>query len=152
MEQSTGIKLAIIVIVAASLMMTTVSYGQIASADKDYELKGVGKGSISCPDGKEVQNARISFFVFYQDDGTFAEWNVDEKNHGSKGGIITKESVTSREYSLEGKAAFDNICDSDMPEKMSISGNCGEESTAILKADNGDKGTFKVHAKCTTAK
>jgi len=152
MEQSKGIKLAIIVIVAASLMMTTVSYDQIASADKDYELKGVGKGSISCPDGEKVQDARISFFVFYHGDGTFAEWNVDQKNHGSKGGIITKDSVTSSEYRLEGEAAFDNICDGDTPTKMSISGDCGEESTAKLKADNGGKGTFKVSAKCTTVK
>lgn len=152
MEQSNGIKLAIIVIVGAGLMMTTISYGQLAFADKDYELEGVGKGSISCPDGEKVNNARISFFVFYQDDGTFAEWNVDQKNHGSKGGIITEESVTSTEYSLKGEKAFDNICDSDVPTKMSISGECGEGSTAKLKADNGEKGTFKVRAKCTTAK
>jgi hypothetical protein len=152
MEQSNGIKLAIIVIVAAGLMMTTTSYGQFAFADKDYELKGVGKGSISCPDGEKVKNARISFFVFYQDDETFAEWNVDQKNHGSQGGIITKESVTSSKYSLKGEEAFDNICDSDVPTKMSISGKCGEGSTAKLNADNGEKGTFKVRAKCTTAK
>jgi hypothetical protein len=152
MEQSNGIKLAIMVIVAAGMMMTMFSYSQIALAKKDYELKGVGKGSISCPDGEKVKNARINFFVFYQDDGTFAEWNVDQKSHGSSGGIITKESVTPNKFSLNGKEAFDNICDSDVPTKMSISGNCGEGTTAKLKADNGEKGTFIARVKCTAAK
>ena len=46
-----------------------------------------------------MNNARISFFVFYQNDGTFAEWNVDHKTLGSKGGIFTKESITSSKYS-----------------------------------------------------
>jgi hypothetical protein len=152
MEQSNGIKLAIIVIVATGMMMTMFSYSHIALAKKDYELKGVGKGSISCPDGEKVKNARINFFVFYQDDGTFAEWNVDQKNHGSKGGIVTKETVTPNKYSLKGEEAFDNICDSDVPTKMSISGNCGEGTTAKLKADNGEKGTFKVKVKCSAVK
>jgi hypothetical protein len=152
MEQSNGIKLAIMLLVAAGLMIMTVSYGQIAFADKDYELEGVGKGSISCHDGEKVKNARISFFVFYQDGGTFAEWNVDQKSHGSKGGIITKESVTSSKYSVKGVEAFDNICDSDVPTKMSLSGNCGEGSTAKLKASNGEKGAFKVRAKCIAVK
>lgn len=148
MENSNRIKLAIIVLTAVGLAMTPICLGQKVMAGKDYELKGVGKGSISCPDGNKVKNARINFFVFYQDGGTFAEWNVDQKSAGSTGGIITKETITSSKYNLDGKEAFDNICDSNGSSKMSLSGDCGDSSTVRLQVNNGAKGTFKVQAHC----
>jgi hypothetical protein len=148
MEKSNGIKLAIIILIATGLAITPVYFGHKVLASKDYEVKGVGKGSISCPDGNKVKNARINFFVFYQGGGTFAEWNVDQKSHGSNGGIITKESITSSKYDLKGEEAFDKICDSDVPSKMSLSGDCGDGSTVKLQVNNGAKGTFKVRAQC----
>jgi hypothetical protein len=148
MEQSNGIKVAIIVLVAAGLAVTPAYYNQNISASKAYELKGVGKGTLSCSDGSKVNNARISFFVFYQNDGTFAEWNVDHKTLGSKGGIFTKESITSDKYNLKGVQAFDNICDSKDTVKITLSGSCGDGSKAKLQGNNGDKGVFKVRAQC----
>jgi hypothetical protein len=151
MEKSNGIKIAIIVSIAVGLAITPVCFGQKVLAGKNYELKGVGKGSISCSDGTKVKNARINFFVFYQGGGTYAEWNVDQKSLGSKGGIITKETVTSSKYNLKGVEAFDNICNSKVPAKMSLSGNCGEGSTVKLQAANGEKGVFKARAQCSAA-
>lgn len=149
MEKSNGIKIAIIVSVAIGLAITPVCFGQKALAAKDYELKGVGKGSISCPDGTKVKNARINFFVFYNGGGTYAEWNVDQKSSGSNGGIITKETVTSSKYSLKGVEAFDNICNGKVPSKISLSGDCGQGSTVKLQVGNGEKGVFKAKAQCT---
>ena len=151
MEQSNGIKVAIIVLVADWITVAPAYYNQNASASKDYELKGVGKGTLTCPDGSKVNNARISFFVFYQNDGTFAEWNVDHKTLGSKGGIFTKESITSSEYKLNGVQAFDNICDSKDPVKVTLSGSCGDGAKAKLQGNKGDKGAFKVRAECSAA-
>ena len=151
MEQSNGIKVAIIVLVAAGLAVAPAYYNQNVSASKDYELKGVGKGTLTCPDGSKVNNARISFFVFYQNDGTFAEWNVDHKTLGSKGGIFTKESITSSKYKLNGLQAFDNICDSKDPVKVTLSGSCGDGAKAKLQGNKGDKGTFNVRAECSAA-
>lgn len=151
MEKSNGIKIAMIVLVAAGLAITPICFSQKILAGKDYELKGVGKGNLSCPDGNDVNNARISFFVFYQNGGTYAEWNVDQKNLGSTGGIINKESVTPSDYKLTGVEAFDNICGGDVPAKVSLSGNCSDGSTAELQASNGAKGSFKVRAQCSAA-
>lgn len=151
MEQSNGIKVAIIVLVAAGLAVAPAYYSQNVSASKDYELKGVGKGTLTCPDGSKVNNARISFFVFYQKDGTFAEWNVDHKTLGSKGGIFTKESITSSKYKLNGVQAFDNICDSKDAVKVTLSGSCGDGAKAKLQGNKGDKGAFKVRAECLAA-
>ena len=82
-----------------------------------------------------MNNARISFFVFYQNDGTFAEWNVNHKTLGSKGGIFTKESITSSKYKLNGVQAFDNICDSKDPVKVTLSGSCGDGAKAKLRRE-----------------
>ena len=147
MEQSNGIKVAIIVLVAVGLAVAPACYDQVVSASKAYELKGVGKGTLSCSDGSKVNNARISFFVFYQNDGTFAEWNVDHKTLGSTGGIFTKESITSSKYDLNGVQAFDNICDS-KEVNITLSGSCGDGAKAELQGNNGDKGVFKVRAEC----
>ena len=146
MEQSNGIKVAIIVLVAAGLAVTHAYYNQNVSASKAYELKGVGKGTLTCPDGSKVNNARISFFVFYQNDGTFAEWNVDHKTLGSKGGIFTKESITSSKYNLNGVGVA--ICDGKDPVKITLSGSCGDGTKGKLQGNNGDKGVFKVRAQC----
>lgn len=151
MEQSNGIKIAIIVLVAAGLAVAPAYYNQNVLASKDYELKGVGKGTLTCPDGSKVNNARISFFVFYQNDGTFAEWNVNHKTLGSKGGIFTKESITSSKYKLNGVQAFDNICDNKDPVKVTLSGSCGDGAKAKLQGNKGDKGAFKVRAECLAA-
>ena len=148
MEQSNGIKVAIIVLVAAGLAVAPAYYSKNVSASKAYELKGVGKGTLTCPDGSKVNNARISFFVFYQNDGTFAEWNVDHKTLGSKGGIFTKESITPSNYDLNGVQAFDNICDGKDTVKITLSGSCGDGTKAKLKGNDGDEGVFKVLAQC----
>ena len=95
-----------------------------------------------------MNNVRISFFVFYQNDGTFAEWNVDHKTLGSKGGIFTKESITPSKYDLNGVQAFDNICDGKDTVKITLSGSCGDGTKAKLKGNDGDEGVFKVRAQC----
>ena len=91
MEKSNGIKTAIIVLVLAGLAIAPIWFNQKVLADKNYELKADGKGNLSCPNGNKVNNARISFFVFYGDGGSYAEWNIDQKNLGSTGGIINEE-------------------------------------------------------------
>ncbi|MDP9197271.1 MAG: hypothetical protein M3O24_01750 [Thermoproteota archaeon] len=148
MEQSNGIKITIMILLAVCLVISPVYSSQRGSASKAYELKGVGKGTISCPDGSKVNNARISFFVFHQNDGTFAEWNVDQKTFGSQGGIFTKESIDLSKYNLNGVEAFDNICGSKVPVKVSLSGSCGDGSKAKLQGNKGEKAIFKVRAQC----
>ncbi len=149
MKQSNGIKIAIIFVVAAGLAIGPIFYSQKVGASKDYELNAVGKGTISCPDGTKIKNARISLFVFNGGKGNFAEWNVDQKGHGSSGGIITQDSISSSNYKLKGIEAFDNMCDSKVPAKTSLSGNCGASVKVDLKTTNGEKGAFNVHATCS---
>ena len=98
-----------------------------------------------------MNNARISLFVFYQNDGTFAEWNVNHKTLGSKGGIFTKESITSSEYSSMEYKHLTTFAIAKNPVKVTLSGSCGDGAKAKLQGNKGDKGAFKVRAECSAA-
>lgn len=148
MKHSDWMNITTILIITA-LATGSLYYSHNVLASKDYELKAVGKGDVSCPDGIKVRNARISLFVFYHGKGIFAEWNVDQQDKGSTGGIITQQSISSSNYELEEKQVFYYICEDQVPVKVSFSGDCGEGSTVDLRASNGEKGMFNVRAQCT---
>lgn len=145
MEKSNGIKLGII-IVTFIIVVYSIYPNQIALAE-ELELKSVGKGAISCNDGKEIKGVRINFFVSHDKGTSFAEWNIDHQDLGSAGGIITKIKTSSDGFVLNGVEAFDNICNGDTPFDISLSGNCGE-ATVRLVSDHGNKGTFTSNVKC----
>jgi hypothetical protein len=114
---------------------------------KEFELKSVGKGAISCDGGESVEGVRINFFVSYDKGTSFAEWNIDHEELGSAGGIITKVKTSSSGFVLKGFEAFDNICDNQTPSDIDLSGHCGT-GTVRLVSDNGNKGTFTSNVKC----
>jgi len=145
MEKSNGTKIAVI-IVAFSLVIYTIYFNQITLA-KEFELKSVGKGAISCDGGELVEEVRINFFVSYDKGTSFAEWNIDHEELGSAGGIITKVETSSSSFVLKGFEAFDNICDNQTPSDIDLSGHCGA-GTVRLVSDNGNKGTFTSNVKC----
>jgi hypothetical protein len=145
MEKSNGTKIAVGIVVF-SLFIYSIYFNQIALA-QELELKSVGKGTISCDGGEEVNGVRINFFVSHDKGTSFAEWNIDHQKLGSAGGIITKIKTSSDSFVLKGVEAFDNICNNKTPSDINLSGNCGA-GTVRLVSDNGNKGTFTSNVKC----
>jgi hypothetical protein len=145
MEKSKGTKIAVGIVVF-SLFIYSIYLNQIALA-QELELKSVGKGTISCDGGEEVNGVRINFFVSHDKGTSFAEWNIDHQKLGSAGGIITKIKTSSDSFVLKGVEAFDNICNNKTPSDINLSGNCGA-GTVRLVSDNGNKGTFTSNVKC----
>jgi hypothetical protein len=145
MEKSKGTKIAVGIVVF-SLFIYSIYFNQIALA-QELELKSVGKGTISCDGGEEVNGVRINFFVSHDKGTSFAEWNIDHQKLGSAGGIITKIKTSSDSFVLKGVEAFDNICNNKTPSDINLSGNCGA-GTVRLVSDNGNKGTFTSNVKC----
>ncbi|MGI0033675.1 MAG: hypothetical protein ACRD97_10470, partial [Nitrososphaeraceae archaeon] len=80
MEKSNGTMIALIM-VAFSLVIYTIYFNQMTLA-KEFELKSVGKGAISCDGGESVEGVRINFFVSYDKGTSFAEWNIDHEELG----------------------------------------------------------------------
>jgi hypothetical protein len=145
MEKSNGTKIAVGIVVF-SLFIYSIYFNQIALA-QELELKSVGKGTISCDGGEEVNGVRINFFVSHDKGTSFAEWNIDHQKLGSAGGIITKIKTSSDSFVLKGVEAFDNICNNKTPSDINLSGNCGA-GTVRLVSDNGNKGTFTSNVRC----
>lgn len=145
MEKSNGIKIGMIVATFSLLFCSSVII-QISFAE-EIELKSVGRGDVSCQDGKEIKNVRINFFVSHDKGTSFAEWNIDHEKFGSAGGIITSIQASSESFSLKGFEAFDSICDNESPSDIKLSGHCGQ-GTVKLVSDNGNKGTFTSNVKC----
>lgn len=145
MEKSNGIKVSVIVVLFSLIFCSSVII-QISFAE-EIELKSVGRGDVSCQDGKEIKNARINFFVSHDKGTSFAEWNIDHEKFGSAGGIITSIQASSESFSLKGFEAFDSICDNESPSDIKLSGHCGQ-GTVKLVSDNGNKGTFTSNVKC----
>jgi hypothetical protein len=145
MEKSNGIKVSVIVVLFSLIFCSSVII-QISFAE-EIDLKSVGRGDVSCQDGKEIKNVRINFFVSHDKGTSFAEWNIDHEKFGSAGGIITSIQASSESFSLKGFEAFDSICDNESPSDIKLSGHCGQ-GTVKLVSDNGNKGTFTSNVKC----
>jgi hypothetical protein len=145
MEKSNGIKVSVIVVLFSLIFCSSVII-QISFAE-EIELKSVGRGDLSCQDGKELKKVRINFFVSHDKGTSFAEWNIDHEKFGSAGGIITSIQASSESFSLKGFEAFDSICDNESPSDIKLSGHCGQ-GTVKLVSDNGNKGTFTSNVKC----
>ena len=71
MEKSKGTKIAVI-IVGFNLFIYSIYFNQIARV-QELELKSVGKGTISCDGGQEINGVRINFFVSYDKGTSFRE-------------------------------------------------------------------------------
>ena len=145
MEKSKATKIAVI-IVGFNLFIYSIYFNQIARV-QELELKGVGKVTISCDDGQEINGVRINFFVSYDKGTSFTEWNIDHQKLGSAGWFITKIKTSSDGFVLKGVEAFDNICNNETPSEINLSGNCGA-GTVRLVSDNRNKGTFIPNDKC----
>jgi hypothetical protein len=71
MEKSKGTKIAVI-IVGFNLFIYSIYFNQIARV-QELELKSVGKVTISCDGGQEINGVRINFFVSYDKGTSFTE-------------------------------------------------------------------------------
>jgi hypothetical protein len=71
MEKSKVTKIAVI-IVGFNLFIYSIYFNQIARV-QELELKSVGKGTISCDGGQEINGVRINFFVSYDKGTSFTE-------------------------------------------------------------------------------
>ena len=71
MEKSKGTKKAVI-IVGFNVSIYSINFNQIACV-QELELKSVGKVTISCDGGQEINGVRINFFVSCDKGTSFTE-------------------------------------------------------------------------------
>jgi hypothetical protein len=123
------------------------------------QVSGSGSGDVTCPNGKHVGNAEISFGGFMSKVPLYGSWEVvavnsESGNSLNQGGSFHSGSIGADQYSLNGREISDKICgnsstSSNIQTTATISGQCGQGVTIELNANDGESGTFTGNADCT---
>ncbi len=124
-------------------------------------VSGSGSGDITCPNGKQVGSAEVSFAGFMSKVPLYGSWEVVAVSSGSgnsinKGGSFHGGSIGTDHYSLQGNEIGDKICgighagsdSSTVQTTATLSGQCGQGVTIELNANNGERGTFSGDTDC----
>jgi hypothetical protein len=123
------------------------------------QVSGSGSGDVTCPNGKHVGNAEISFGGFMSKVPLYGSWEVvavnsESGNSLNQGGSFHSGSIGADQYSLIGREISDKICgnsstSSNIQTTATIGGQCGQGVTIELNANDGESGTFTGNADCT---
>ncbi|MDQ6864040.1 MAG: hypothetical protein M3044_09470 [Thermoproteota archaeon] len=137
----------------------TTSSNIITKVIGNDQVSGSGSGDVTCPNGKHLGNAEISFGGFMSKVPLYGSWEVVAINSESgsslnQGGSFHSGSIGADHYSINGREISDKICgnsstSSDIQTTATISGQCGQGVTIELNANDGESGTFTGNADCT---
>jgi hypothetical protein len=133
----------------------------VSKAIGNSQVSGSGSGEVTCPDGKQVSSAEVSFAGFMSKVPLYGSWEVIAVSSGSgnsinKGGSFHSGSIGTDQFSLKGNEIRDKICgigregsdSSTVQTTATLSGQCGQGVTIELNADNGERGTFNGDTDC----
>ncbi|PWU81646.1 MAG: hypothetical protein DLM72_05905 [Candidatus Nitrosopolaris wilkensis] len=136
----------------------TTSSNIVTKVSGNEQVSGSGSGDVTCPNGKHVDNAEISFGGFMSRVPLYGSWEVvavnsDSGNSLNQGGSFHSGSIGADHYSLNGREISDKICgnsstSSNIQTTATLSGQCGLGVTIELNANDGDSGTFTGNADC----
>ena len=123
------------------------------------QISGSGSGDLTCPNGRHVGNAEISFGGFMSNVPLYGSWEVvavngESGNSLNQGGSLHSGSIGADHYSLSGTEIANKICgnsgtSSNIQTTATISGQGGQSVTIELNANDGESGTFTGNADCT---
>ena len=136
----------------------TKSGNIITGVSGSDQVSGSGSGDVTCPNGKHVGNAEISFGGFMSRIPLYGSWEVVAVNSESskslnQGGSFHSGSIGADHYSLSGSEIAHKICgnssSSNIQTTTTLSGQCGQGVTIELNANDGESGTFTGNVDCT---
>jgi hypothetical protein len=137
----------------------TTSSNIVTRAIGNDQVSGSGSGDVTCPNGKHVGNAEISFGGFLSKVPLYGSWEVvavnsESGNSLSQGGSFHSGSIGTDHYNLNGREISDKICrnsstSGNIQTTATIAGQCGQGVTIELDANDGESGTFTGNADCT---
>jgi len=137
----------------------TTSINIITKVIGNDQVSGSGSGDLTCPNGRHVGNAEISFGGFMSNVPLYGSWEVvavngESGNSLNQGGSLHSGSIGADHYSLSGTEIANKICgnsstSSNIQTTAIISGQCGQGVTIELNANDGESGTFTGNVDCT---
>ncbi len=123
------------------------------------QISGTGSGDVTCPNGRHIGNAEVSFGGFISNVPLYGSWEVVAVNSESgsslnQGGSLHSGSIGVDHYSLSGREIANKICgnsstSSNIQTIATLSGQCGHGVTIELNVNDGESGTFTGNVDCT---
>jgi hypothetical protein len=123
------------------------------------QISGSGSGDLTCPNGRHVGIAEISFGGFMSNVPLYGSWEVvavngESGNSLNQGGSLHSGSIGADHYSLSGTEIANKICgnsstSSNIQTTTTLSGQCGQGVSIELNVNDGERGTFTGNVDCT---
>jgi|ERR687887_615350 hypothetical protein len=146
-------KMLVLLAIAATLVTTPalILTPQLAQAQQGKFIEGRGTGQANCPPSGISPPGDESIFFFAQ------------KFKGSVGGFfdigstvlfldkegsITGGHISGKQFTVTGVEEIDNLCSSQVPATITITGQCGQGVPIQFRASNGEQGQFTGNVAC----
>jgi hypothetical protein len=135
--------------IAATLALATqtlILNPQLAQAQQSMHIQGSsGTGEVICPSGSSPpQTEHLSFSADKSKKTLFGDWNIfsNATFQVVKAGDITGGQISGKKFTLTGTEDIDDLCSSQIPATITITGQCGSGVTLQFKSSNGQEGQF----------
>ena len=113
------------------------------------DIAGGGTGTVTCPDGTQVNNAQISFRLQKDKGQASGAFNVFT-DVSTKIGDLTAVQINQNKYTITGIERYDSVCGIGTADtSVTITGSCGQGASIQFRAANGEIGTFTGSVACS---
>jgi hypothetical protein len=155
--RKTFMLLAIAAALVTAVPALILSPPQLAQAQQGKAIEGRGTGQVNCPspEGEPAESPPGDEGIFFdasKDRGTLSgeSWAIfNEEGISAKFGEITGGHIGGNKFTLRGIESFDDICFSQTPATITITGQCGQGVLIQFRASNGQEGEFVGNVACT---
>jgi hypothetical protein len=126
---------------------------QVAQAQDVKQIAGLGfVGQLNCPSGSSPpENEEIFFRADKSRGQIFGDWIIAENISFSNqftAGDITGGHISGKHFTLTGTEDTDDLCSSQIPATITITGQCGTDVKIQFRSSNGQEGEFVGNVVC----
>jgi hypothetical protein len=129
---------------------TLILTPQLAQAQEGKVIQGRGTGQLNCPSGSSPPGDEAIFFGADKFRGSIlGDFFLQSQETGlSKEGTIFGGHISGKHFTLTGIESLDDLCSSQVPTTITITGQCGQGVPIQFRASNGEQGQFTGNVAC----
>ena len=128
--------------------------GSISKVAFGSDASGSVAGDISCTNGSPSFPSNLSFSAFMNAAPVYGNWEITSDNGSISrtlyaAGYFNGGNLGDQVFDLEGTETSDDLCATQIPSAITISGICGPTGTLQINSNNGWTGEFRGNIECT---
>ena len=128
--------------------------GSISKVAFGSDASGSVAGDISCTNGSPSFQSNLSFSAFMNAAPIYGNWEITSDNGSISrtlyaAGYFNGGNFGDQVFDLEGTETSDDLCATQIPSAITISGICGQTGTLQINSNNGWTGEFRGNIECT---